>query len=213
MVAVIVKCDYCGKEISKKKYEMKRKHHFCNIQCNGKYMYKPNNIVECKNFAKIIIKDVEVLIDKEDMGKIEVVKWLLCFDKSINNYYIQGHERSNWRNRKNIKLHRLIMDCPDGMVVDHINRNTLDNRKQNLRICTHRDNANNKGEYKNNKTGHKHIFKDIKTDRYVCQVKVDGRVKHVKSSKNIDVVIKARDEFYVKNLDIAEQCKEQDTLF
>lgn len=44
---------------------------------------------------------------------------------------------------KNVLMHRLIMDPPEGMVVDHVNRNGLDNRHGNLRICTPQQNNYN----------------------------------------------------------------------
>ena len=41
-------------------------------------------------------------------------------------------------------MHRLIMSCPDDMFVDHIDGNTLNNTRENLRICTHLQNHRNK---------------------------------------------------------------------
>lgn len=51
-----------------------------------------------------------------------------------------------------ISMHRQILPCPKGLVIDHINRNKLDNRKCNLRICTYSQNFANSpprtGKYK-----------------------------------------------------------------
>jgi len=59
-------------------------------------------------------------------------------------------------------LHRVIMNCPHDKQIDHINHNPLDNRKENLRICTRRENALNRGRPKNSSTGYKgvHRYKD-----------------------------------------------------
>lgn len=43
-----------------------------------------------------------------------------------------------------IRLHRLVMQAPEGMVVDHLNGDPLDNRRKNLRICTPKENAQNR---------------------------------------------------------------------
>lgn len=72
-------------------------------------------------------------IDESTAEKIKHIKWSV-----MNNGYIAGHQ-----NGKVVLLHRFIMDCPDGLVVDHINHNRKDNRICNLRICTQKENNAN----------------------------------------------------------------------
>jgi hypothetical protein len=65
-------------------------------------------------------------------------------------YVFNGRYAYRSENKKTIYLHREIMQTPPGMDTDHINRNTLDNRKNNLRVCTHAENCKNnkkKGTY------------------------------------------------------------------
>jgi hypothetical protein len=57
-----------------------------------------------------------------------------------------GHgyaERRTWPEKKKIYMHRLIAQTPNGMDTDHINHDKLDNRKENLRICTASENMGN----------------------------------------------------------------------
>lgn len=51
------------------------------------------------------------------------------------------------------KLHRFITNCPREKVVDHINHNTLDNRKANLKICTRFENQQNLRSKSTEQTG------------------------------------------------------------
>lgn len=78
-------------------------------------------------------------------------KYFTIIDKS-DYHLIEGKNLSITPNgyitftfkKKRILLHRLIMDAPDGMVVDHRNHDTKDNRRENLRLCTHAENGKNK---------------------------------------------------------------------
>lgn len=60
-------------------------------------------------------------------------------------------------NKNGRKLHRLIMNAPNGMAVDHINGNIADNRKSNLRICVNSENLRNRGAQRNNTSGYKGV--------------------------------------------------------
>jgi hypothetical protein len=57
-----------------------------------------------------------------------------------------------------IMMHKFIMNAPKGMCVDHINHNGLDNRRENLRICTYSQNAQNKRKRVDSGTGYKGVY-------------------------------------------------------
>lgn len=65
-------------------------------------------------------------------------------------------------NKKKVSMHRLIMNPPDGMVVDHKNLNQLDNRRENLRICTQAQNLANSPLTSRNKSGFKGVHSNGK---------------------------------------------------
>jgi len=58
-----------------------------------------------------------------------------------------------------VLIHRLIMGFPEGMFIDHINGNGLDNRKENLRVCTPSQNCMNKKLRSDSTTGYKGVYK------------------------------------------------------
>ena len=86
------------------------------------------------------------LVDDEDYEMVSKYKWQES--KAIRNgkYYTSyalGKTCGSNKTRKTISMHRLIMNTPPHLVVDHINHNGLDNRKENLRNVTQGENQRN----------------------------------------------------------------------
>lgn len=86
------------------------------------------------------------------------------------------------------------MNCPDDMEVDHIFSKPFDNRKSQLRVCTHLENMRNRGTHKNNKTSGR-------IGVYWCEgnktpwrpyINILGERKYLGSYENKDDAIKAR---------------------
>ena len=85
------------------------------------------------------------LVDDEDVELVSQFKWQEA--KAIRNgkYYTSYAvgKLGSGITRKTISMHRLIMGFPEGLVVDHINHDGLDNQKNNLRVVTSGENQKN----------------------------------------------------------------------
>jgi len=127
-----------------------------NNLCGGNQEKKPQHI---------IIEMKQIFFNKDTSAFKEGKKVLVDDDynypnsiRLLKNGYVafkSGELRDKY-------IHRIIMNCPPDKQIDHINHNPLDNRRENLRICTRRENALNRGRPKNSSTGFKgvHRYKD-----------------------------------------------------
>lgn len=106
------------------------------------------------DIVKIFLnEDTYFIIDLSDFLRIIKCKW----------HFINGYVK----NSSGKFLHRLIMNCSDRKVVDHINHNTLDNRKSNLRICSISENSFNKlGANINSYTGVRGVSYNYKSNKF-----------------------------------------------
>lgn len=93
------------------------------------------------------------MIDDGDFERVNQYRW--CLTKKTKG----GHQYAiTFKRGKNLGMHRLIMDNPKNMEVDHINGETLDNRKNNLRVCTRSQNQMNRKISITNKSGIKGVY-------------------------------------------------------
>lgn len=124
---------------------------------------------------EIDLKGYKVLIDDEDYEKVIARTWRIhTYNLKRGLFYFLSHD-----GKHTVLMHRLIMGCVlhDGMVVDHINGNTLDCRKSNMRICTSAENSRNTGKNKINKSGYKGVFYISRIKRYRASISVNR--KHI----------------------------------
>lgn len=105
------------------------------------------------------------LVDKCDLKQVLESTW--CLHKSSG--YILSR-----RNGRLIRLHRMVTKAPCGFVVDHINGDKLDNRKENLRIVTQKENSRNSKLRKNNSSGYPGV-RIKQSGRYQARIMVDRK--------------------------------------
>lgn len=76
-------------------------------------------------------------------------------------------------------LHRFIMDTPAGMDTDHINGNGLDNRRSNLRVCTHGENMRNRRPQTGVSSAYKGVSWNKAAGKWLAQIRLGGKHKHL----------------------------------
>jgi len=149
-------------------------------------MYYPNEFIKCGSYYKVCIydKNNEVkafsLIDIEDKKIAQRHKW------SIDR---QKYTKSGC-NGKTIFLHVLILGGKKGLVVDHINRNPLDNRKNNLRHVTKSEDLINRKKYKNNTSGAVGVYYKKDKNKWEARIKRNNTDRYLgEFNKKEDAII------------------------
>lgn len=127
------------------------------------------------------------IVDKEDFDWLDKWKW----HRSPNGY-VQRSDPEN-RNGK-IRMHRQLVGVP-GLVVDHINGNKLDNRRENLRVCTQQKNClNRSGLNKNNTSGYCGVIWRKDRNKWQARIMEFGKTKYLGCYKEKSLAIEARKE-------------------
>ena len=117
------------------------------------------------------------IVDEADYDWLMQWKWqiLVKTDKG-GRFYAQRHQRIKLtKERKILLMHRVIMDAPKGMYIDHINGNGLDNRRCNLRICTPSQNAGNRRPTRILLSGYRGVWRNKKGNRYIAIIIIHGK--------------------------------------
>lgn len=167
----------CGKEKVVWDYNLLNGH---TTSCGcawKKSIRKPNKYEFMGSVCKCILKNGDYFVfDSEDYEKVKDYTW----HKLSSGYVYNGLDK--------IRFHRLVMNCPEGLFVDHINHDKADNRKENLRICTNEQNCHNrkaKGVY-------------WQKGKWFATIGLKGKSVYLGRFDNYEKAVKARKEAELK---------------
>lgn len=132
------------------------------------------------------------LIDTEDLDKLGNTRWYVLKTKYTNYALSDNHNTG-----KHIRLHRLILGYPKS-IIDHKNRNGLDNRKENLRLCSFSQNNANRIKNKTSVTKYKGVYLCTGGNRWAARVRFNGDIKYMGCFKSEIEAAKAYNDAAIK---------------
>lgn len=118
----------------------------------------------------------DILVDDEDFEYVSKFKWFLR--KVGNTFYAQHNVKVNgsWTA---IQMHRELLSAPVGSLVDHKNHNTLDNRRENIRICSCSQNNQNKRIVPTGSSRYKGVAWATKEGKWRAMITTQYYTKHL----------------------------------
>ena len=112
-------------------------------------------------------------VDDEDYSKLSKHKW--CVSQSYCGDLTAIRRKGNVI----IRMHRVIMNASRGMDIDHINHDTLDNRRCNLRICTRSQNQQNQLPLRGKTSRYKGVCFYKRDGKWQAYIKLNGKRYHL----------------------------------
>ncbi len=119
------------------------------------------------------MKDIQLscgkiaMVDDCDFERVSKYKWQSRSFKTGTWYAY-----NNW---SGLLMHKIVLSSKKGEQIDHINRNGLDNRRENLRVCSSSQNGINRPHQKNSSSGLKGVHKYNYAGKWAVSIKKDGK--------------------------------------
>lgn len=132
-----------------------------------------------------LTKGAVAIIDEADLHLLVPHSWRLTRD---------GYAASSVKQSFTLLHRRLLgLEKGDGKSVDHIDGDRLNNRRSNLRVCTHSENMRNQGKHTRNASGFKGVFWNKKDKRWQAEVAVLGKNYYAGYHATAELAAAARD--------------------
>ena len=115
-----------------------------------------------------LTKGYEAIVDDKDFDFLNQWKWYFAHGYAVRT-------QNNYPNKPfQVRMHRIILGTPEGMDSDHINRDRLDNRRSNLRICNRSQNISNTF-LRSNKSGYKGVEWHKASQKWQARIRFYGK--------------------------------------
>lgn len=156
------------------------------ISANRK-TYNEYEVIGDTVYVKMIHSNT-LICDLDDWERLKEIKW-----SANKRGYVTGR---NINTKRNVKFHQEVMGKHDGFVIDHINGNTLDNRKCNLRVVTQTMNMWNRKIPKSNKSGVLGVYQSH--GKWVASIGLNRKRIHLGTFETLEEAKKVRKEAETK---------------
>lgn len=179
-----------------------------NTDLNDYYIQGQNAIFNLYNQKNEKIG--EFIVDLDDIEKIKYKKWRLN-----HGHVITGLPYSKDLKKKARDISHIIMDISpeeDYKVVDHIDGNPYNNKKNNLRICTQTENTLNKAIPSNNTSGFMGVWYDKRRGTWNPEIRKGYKRWHLKRYYTLEEAVYARmvaEEFLFEEYNRKDQYEEK----
>lgn len=114
------------------------------------------------------------IVDDEDYKYLNQFKWCAAWNGRTRSFYATRQGKLNGKGFV-VAMHRMIFGAENGEIVDHQNHDTLDNRKQNIRLTTIKENSRNQSLRADNITGVTGVSWRPSRQKWVARIRVDGK--------------------------------------
>lgn len=117
-----------------------------------------------------------IIVDADLYDTLNLHRWYVIWKRNRFSCVRRRRKKNDPPGKNYIPIHHAVVEnLPAGMVVDHINHNVLDNRKINLRICTHAENSRNRRAKVNKKIKYKGVTFDKRSKKNPFRAAIKGR--------------------------------------
>jgi hypothetical protein len=125
------------------------------------------------------------LVDDEDFERLIKHKWYAKWNNNTKSFYAARHlSRREDGRTDTIRMHREITGAVKTQIVDHVNHNTLDNRRSNIRICSMAESSSHRRVQSNNKSGFKGVTRIASSQKWRAYIRTHLVQVHLGNFQN-----------------------------